>query len=350
MRRNIEHLRYRFAGAGRVIAAVLAVLIIFGFLLHMATAYSYVTINIDDGQKLTLLTKSRNLNDVLADAGITLSENDSAVYKQGPRFTANLEIETAFPVSITADGKTFTEDFRDGTVADLLSASGIKLDGEDFVEPELGTPLARGLTAQVHRVTYSHDVRREEPDPALIATYVQTLENPDDFVVSHDDNYEVTYLDRMVDGKIVSSEIIDMVPMVTFLKTRPKDSFTFEAGVPNSRIEGFEDIKVGPDGIPLNYTGKWDSAVCTAYSASRGRGSSGLGLYCGTVAVNPNRIPYGSRMYITSADGSFIYGFAIATDTGTAMMEGYVDIDLFFETNAECRKFGKRNLVVYFLD
>ncbi len=65
--------------------------------------------------------------------------------------------------------------------------------------------------------------------------------------------------------------------------------------------------------------------------------------------MNPNIIPYGTRMYITSADGSFIYGFCVATDTGTAMMEGYVDLDLFFETNAEARRFGKRALNVYIL-
>lgn len=138
-----------------------------------------------------------------------------------------------------------------------------------------------------------------------------------------------------------------MVPVVA---PRPADSNVITKGVPCSRIEGYDDVEMGPDGLPVNYTRLMESAVCTAYSSSGGRGASGLGLYCGTVAVNPNIIPYGTRMYITSADGNFIYGFAIATDTGGAMMEGRVDIDLYFETNAECLQFGKRALNVYILD
>ncbi len=115
-------------------------------------------------------------------------------------------------------------------------------------------------------------------------------------------------------------------------------------------IAEFDDVEMGVDGLPVNATRVMEGTVCTAYSSSGGRGASGLGLYCGTVAVNPNVIPYGTRMYITSPDQSFVYGFAIATDTGTAMMQGHVGLDLYFETNAEARRFGKRALDVYILD
>ena len=31
-------------------------------------------------------------------------------------------------------------------------------------------------------------------------------------------------------------------------------------------------------------------------------------------------IPYGTKLYITSTDGKFVYGYAVATDTGLACL------------------------------
>ena len=62
------------------------------------------------------------------------------------------------------------------------------------------------------------------------------------------------------------------------------------------------------------------------------RGASGLGLYCGTVAVNPALIPYGTKLYIASTDGRFVYGYAIATDTGTSLLNGSCLVDLYYDT------------------
>ena len=85
----------------------------------------------------------------------------------------------------------------------------------------------------------------------------------------------------------------------------------------------------------------------TGYSSKSGKGASGLGLYYGTVAVNPNVIPYGTKMYIVSEDGRFVYGWAIATDTGTAMMEYPNYIDLFYETYTESVLNGRIAVNVY---
>ena len=36
----------------------------------------------------------------------------------------------------------------------------------------------------------------------------------------------------------------------------------------------------------------------------------------GNVAVDPRIIPYGSKLFIMSADGKYVYGYGIACDTG----------------------------------
>ena len=88
----------------------------------------------------------------------------------------------------------------------------------------------------------------------------------------------------------------------------------------------------------------------TAYSCEGYTGTTATGTTAryGAIAVDPSVIPYGTRMYIVSDDGSYIYGYATAEDCGGAI-QGYM-IDLYFDTLAECYAFGRRSCTVYILD
>ena len=68
----------------------------------------------------------------------------------------------------------------------------------------------------------------------------------------------------------------------------------------------------------------------------------------GVIAVDPNVIPLGTRLYVEAADGSWTYGYCVAGDTGGAIKGN--KIDLFFDTAAEVKKFGVRNARVYILE
>ena len=68
----------------------------------------------------------------------------------------------------------------------------------------------------------------------------------------------------------------------------------------------------------------------------------------GVVAVDPRVIPLGTRLYIETADGSYIYGNAVAGDTGGAIKGN--KIDLFMNSYSECMQFGRRTVNVYILD
>ena len=70
----------------------------------------------------------------------------------------------------------------------------------------------------------------------------------------------------------------------------------------------------------------------------------------GTVAINPGVIPYGSLLYITSDDGKFVYGYAYAADTGTALVQGKAFIDLYYETYEESVENAVIPVTVYVLD
>jgi 3D (Asp-Asp-Asp) domain-containing protein len=78
-------------------------------------------------------------------------------------------------------------------------------------------------------------------------------------------------------------------------------------------------------------------------------GITATGTYAklGTVAVDPRVIPLGTKMYIVSTDGSVVYGYCTAEDTGGAIKGNKVD--LFYNTTAECMQFGRRSVYVYIL-
>ena len=68
------------------------------------------------------------------------------------------------------------------------------------------------------------------------------------------------------------------------------------------------------------------------------------------MAINPGVIPYGSLLYITSDDGKFVYGYAYAADTGTALVQGKAFIDLYYETYEESVENAVIPVTVYVLD
>jgi 3D (Asp-Asp-Asp) domain-containing protein len=68
----------------------------------------------------------------------------------------------------------------------------------------------------------------------------------------------------------------------------------------------------------------------------------------GTVAVDPKVIPLGTRMYIESVDGSYVYGECFAGDTGGAIKGNRVD--LFMASRSQALAFGRKQVKVYILD
>ena len=87
----------------------------------------------------------------------------------------------------------------------------------------------------------------------------------------------------------------------------------------------------------------------TAYTAGGSVGTrtaSGTPVHVGVVAVDKKVLPLGTKVYVVSNDGQYVYGFAVAEDTG---VRGNT-IDLYMDTSRECIQFGVRECTVYILD
>lgn len=110
-------------------------------------------------------------------------------------------------------------------------------------------------------------------------------------------------------------------------------------------------IYVDENGQPLEYI-KMYSGKCTAYYNPNGNlTASGRVFKPGHIAVNPKKIPYGTKMYVVSPSGGFVYGYSIAADTGGFVSNGSGTlVDLAFWTKKECTDFGRRTMNVYILE
>lgn len=77
----------------------------------------------------------------------------------------------------------------------------------------------------------------------------------------------------------------------------------------------------------------WNRTTATGTTATAGR----------TIGVNPDVIPYGSRIMINGHE-------YIAEDTGGAMRENPRVIDVFMESHEDALQFGRQNFEVFIIE
>lgn len=105
-----------------------------------------------------------------------------------------------------------------------------------------------------------------------------------------------------------------------------------------------------PTGEVLTYTST-ATVRATAYTHTDAgcdmTTSTGTTVRWGSVAVDPRYIPYGTRMFIVSNDGEYVYGIAVAEDCGGDIKGDRMD--LYMPSYHACIRFGRRVCTVYFL-
>ncbi len=152
----------------------------------------------------------------------------------------------------------------------------------------------------------------------------------------------VTYRKMIVDGKEVSKEAID-----TVVVSEPVD----EVIVTSENYQGDKPKEEKPQASPsvqqTEPEGKTFIGSATAYTANPGSRTATGTVPCQgvTVAVNPKKIPYGSKIKVTSLSGSLI-GVYRAEDTGGALMSGSAIVDIFMNSRSACISFGRQQVKV----
>ena len=304
----------------------------------------------DNGNTLKVYTFRDNIEDILDNTDLIFAESDTVEFSGWEKNTATLNIFRSNNIKLTVDGTTHEFFISNKNVKNLLEIKEITLGELDEINLELDKKLQEGDHIIIRRVEHKTTVIKE-PIPFV------TNDTPSSFlnkgiikVSSNGRNGEIEKVlkEIVVDGVVISSEIIEEKKVKEpIAETRLIGNA--ESYIPSSIVPS-NGLALDSSGKPIKYK-KILNGRAAAYSAKAGaKTASGLPAKPGHVAVNPKIIPYGTKMYIESSDGSYVYGYAIAADTGTALMEGKIIVDVFFNTKAESKKFGIKNVNIYILD
>jgi uncharacterized protein YabE (DUF348 family) len=124
-----------------------------------------------------------------------------------------LTVTTPKAVRIAADGTVSERISTASTVKDLLTESGLTLDGDDRVKPTLDSPLRPGLTVSVLRVTKKNVTETQvvgfktvkKRDSSLYVGQTKTV------TAGHLGARKVTYQETRVNGKVESRKVLKTV-------------------------------------------------------------------------------------------------------------------------------------------
>lgn len=268
-----------------------------------------------------------------------------------------------FAVRIVCDGEKRSLKLRGGSVEEALTTAGITLGADDMVNLPLTSPLEKDMVIRVRRVTYRETQKTKTLDYATEEVPTDTLYVGEGKVLQSGIVGEriTVYLERLVDGEVQSKMKIgsrvtrEPVPEMVLVGVKtgliPKGSVGaggFADRKAISELPAAMDIPVDVNGKPINYKKKIVGEA-TAYSGGGGT-STGHSVLPGRVAVDPREIPYGTKMFIVSTDGQYLYGYAEAQDTGGFIHTSDTVVDLYMHRESDCERFGRRNVEIYILE
>ena len=317
-----------------------------------------VTIESFDGSKNTIYALG-TVKDALKKAEIKLKKGTALNYSADTLLEDGMTIEIydIYKITLTVDGKTLTKKVSGETVEDALNVLGVELKGKDFTKPALDKELKNGMEISVFRVETKKRTEEEAIPYETEYTYSDSLyRNRTRTLESGVEGtkavvYEDTYVNGELQNSAKKSEKVLEKPSRELVQVGTKVNVVttgLPVGTPISEMAEPSYLKIGANGLPTNYRSVIN-AQATAYCIPGGITSTGKRAQTGYIAVDPKEIPYGTEMYIVSADGRYVYGYCIAADTGSYIYDVDWTVDLYMNSEAQCRTWGRRDIIIYVL-
>lgn len=313
------------------------------------SASAETTYMITDGSTVVYhTTEATDPVEVLSEAGLELGVDDIYTTEEGMLVT-EITIQRVQMVTIDNGGQTLITGTYGETVEEVLTRLDAQLDEDDEIDVALDAETYDGMHITISRVTH------------VTETYSQTVAYGTDYVEDADlpEGYEKV-TSAGADGEVVCTASVTYVNGEEVAREVVASAVTKEpvnkvvtvgtAEVKKGELFIGDGVIVTPEGDVYTYTST-KQVKATAYTHTDAgcdkTTATGTTVRWGTVAVDPKVIPYGTRMYIVSNDGKYVYGLSVAEDCGGAIKNNR--IDLYMPTTSQCYAFGVRNCTIYFL-
>ena len=294
-----------------------------------------------NGERTEIVTYKGTVQGALHDNGITLAPKDKVIPSLESKISKNETITVNKAVNVklkTEDGEKEILSAEDN-VEDMLKSEGVTFDDNDKILPSKKENLKDGMSVEVVKV----DVKKvKEVQPIEFSTEVKK-----------DENKPQTYTEVLTDGQEGEKEVTRELVYENGKEVSNNviQELVVKEPVNKEVVKGTKKAQtLNRGGESINFKKKI-SVVSTAYNhplnSKEAYTASGMKVLrdpngYSTIAVDPNLIPLGTKLYVEG------YGYAIAADTGGAIKGNKVD--LYFDTEAEASNWGVRNLDVYILD
>ena len=334
----------------RAMALVLPVVLIAVMLTQNVTAKTTYVIT-DGDQVITYSSYSTDPAYVLGEAGLELSDMDLYTAQETDG-VSEITVRRSQAITVHYCGQVIRTSTYGETVAKLLQRIGISYEGTYRLSVPAETPTYDGMeitvdwilsddqsyTAEIpYKTAYVNDPGMElgERRVAVEGQVGQMLCTA-----------SVSYSNGVETGRTVIEEKVIVEPIMEVIAVGTGE----QVGKAADQVLIGDGVIVLPTGEVLTYTHS-DLFKATAYTSwyadMTGTTATGTKARVGAIAVDPKVIPYGTRMFIVTNDGQYVYGIATAEDCGGGVKGNHVD--LFFDTVYECNQFGVRQCTIYFL-
>ena len=281
-----------------------------------------------DGNHRDIVVHGKTVQEVLDQAGIKLSPEDSVRPAQGQR---------VYDGSIVVVARKQAVEILDGTqkmvaamtmpsVAEILAAQGLTLGKDDVVEAKLAGEQGKQPSIKITRRNVETFTERKELS----------------YSVEQEADKDLAPWENRVVRKGVIGILENTIRVVTEngKETERKVIKSKTLRKPVNELIRYSVASVSRGNSTYRQV-KQLTMHATAYTHTGNRTATGTWPTHGTVAVDPRTIPLGTPLYVEG------YGFAVASDTGGAIKGNRLDV--FLETEKNAQKWGKKTVKVQIL-
>ncbi len=314
--------------------------------------FAKTTYVITDGAEVHIYESyATNPEDVLSKVGVELNPDDTYTTQPG-NGVSEITVQRSQNVVIHNCGETVEAVAFGETLEQLLTRLGISVQAQHTVSMPLDTLTYDGMEVRIDYILSTEEIYTVDIPFETTYCYDPNLPEGQEKVLVAGVTGQmrvaanVVYTNAQESNRSVIEETVIQQPVNQIIAIGT-----------NTGNQNTPDVPAIGDGIIVTTTGEiltYTKAMkfkATAYTKTDAGCDdyTALGTLArvGAIAVDPKVIPYGTRMFIVSDDGQYIYGIATAEDCGGGVQGNHVD--LYFDTTAECFKFGVRSVTIYFL-
>ena len=337
-----EALARRFKRIG-VYACMLAASVMFcSFSVNAETTY-----RISDGDDTFVISsKEDSAESAVAEAGIVMRDKDQIIVTEyGDGGYAEVEVVRAKSVTVKRGGEIRTVRTLCGTVGELLESLGVEMTPAIEISCDRETEIFDGMGIRIFDVEYVEETVMEPVAPHPMYVYDSSMAEDETALIieGRDGAKKVTSMVKYVDGvarerEVIAESVVEN-PVDPLYSTGDKSIATL------SEVDAENKTLKATNGSEYAYKRQLNM-IATAYTHSGNLTATGREARVGIVAADTSVLPFGTLVYITGADGSWTYGYALVGDTG---VKNNI-LDLFMDTYDECIQHGARKALVYVVD